>query len=139
MKNFFNLGFVVLLLVVLGCSCPNLKDLNLDERGASTPSSSNSTPSNSSPFETNSNTANTKPAGSSSSAVLTMEKYNRLKNGMSYTEAVEILGSEGEELSSSEVGKFKNVTYKWAGENYSFVIATFQNDKLLFKSQANVK
>lgn len=143
MKNFLNLGFIVLLLVVLGCSCPNLQDLNLEEKPASTPANTSTT----SPFGTNTNVSENKTAdtntnstvNSSGTAELTMEKYNQIKNGMTYDEVVQILGSKGEEVSSSEIGKYKNATYKWSGENYSFIIGTFQNDKLLFKTQANLK
>ncbi|MCY7375387.1 MAG: DUF3862 domain-containing protein [Pyrinomonadaceae bacterium] len=130
MKNSVNLVFVALLLVVLGCSCPNaLKNLNLDNKGT-TPTTPNSTP-------YIANTANSPTT--KSKAVLSMASYNQIKNGMKYSEAVKILGGEGAEVSTSEIGKYKTATYKWDGENYSYIILTFQNDKLMFKSQANLK
>lgn len=68
-----------------------------------------------------------------------MEKYNRIKNGMSYKEVVDIIGSEGSETFSSTIGKYKTVSYKWEGPNFQFIYATFSNDKLNSKTQANLK
>lgn len=126
MKNKYNLGFVALILVVLGCSCPKLDEL----KQGGTSSSPSSTP--------NVPTTTTTPA-TKANAGLSMDKYNQLKNGMSYKEAVEVMGSEGEEMSSSEFGKYKTVSYKWSGDNFQFVFAVFQNDKMLSKSQSGLK
>lgn len=130
MKNSANLGFIVLLLMALGCACPKLNNL-----GGGDNRSINTAPS-STPFVAN--TSDT-PKTTGGNSDITQAKYNQLKNGMSYSEAVQILGSEGNEVSSSEIGKYKNATYKWDGANYAFIILTFQNDKLLFKSQSNLK
>ena len=137
MKNSLNLIFVALLLIVLGCSCPNkLKELS--SKKSETPISV-STPTTDSPsFPANSSgSANQTQKNRVSS--LSLADYNRVKNGINYAEAVNILGSEGAEVSSSEVGKYKTSTYKWDGENYSYIILTFQNDKLMFKSQGGLK
>lgn len=131
MKNSLNLGFIALLLIVLGCSCPKLANLNFEEKSTpepvSTPQASN--------IEPKTNTTNS----ASTSAALTIDKYNQLKNGMSYKEVSDILGGEGEEVSSTEIGSYKIVTYKWQGENYSFVIVTLRNDKVFSKSQSGLK
>lgn len=130
MKNSLNFGLVVLLLVVLGCSCPFLKDLKLDEKeDAPKPAAT--------PFVAN--TATPKVKTSDKTASLTLDDYNQLKNDMSKSEVEKILGGEGEQVSSSEIGKYKIETYKWQGENFSFVIITFRNDKVFSKSQANLK
>lgn len=130
MKNSLNFGLVVLLLVVLGCSCPFLKNLKLDEKeDAPKPAAT--------PFVAN--TATPKVKSSDKTASLTLDDYNQLKNGMSKSEVEQILGGEGEQVSSSEIGKYKIETYKWQGENFSFVIITFRNDKVFSKSQANLK
>lgn len=126
MKNKYNLGFIALLLVVLGCSCPKLDELKQ--------SGTNSTPS----ATPNAPTTTTTPV-TKANAGLSMDKYNQLKNGMSYKEAVAVMGSEGEEMSSSEFGKYKTVSYKWSGDNFQFVFAVFQNDKMLSKSQSGLK
>lgn len=130
MKNSLNLVSVALLLIVLGCSCPNkLKELS---QNSSTTPTSNPTPftSNTAPMP------NTPPDKKGS---LSMAQYNQIKNGMTYQEAVTAIGSEGTEVSSSEIGKYKTVTYKWDGENYAYIILTFQNNKLMFKTQSNLK
>jgi len=132
MKNSLNLIFAALILVVLGCSCPSkLKELSQN---------SNSTAPLSSPTPFTANTASTPTTTQSNKkASLSMAQYNQVKNGMTYRETVAAIGSEGTEVSSSEVGKYKTATYKWEGENYSYIILTFQNDKLMFKTQANLK
>lgn len=131
MKNSFSLIFIALLLVVLGCSCPNLNKFNFDKKDA-TPIP------NSTPLPTNAPNPPNAPT-SKSNASISLEKYNQIKNGMTYQEAVNIIGGEGAEVSSSEIGKYKTATYKWDGENYSYIILTFQNDKLMFKSQGSLK
>ena len=125
-SNALSLVLVIGIFVVIGCSCPRLNELN--NRGSSTPVS---TP-------VAANTTSSTPSSSSKSA-LSLDKYNQIKNGMSYKQVVEILGVEGTEISSSEIGKYKTVSYKWEGENFQFIYGTFQNDKLLSKTQANLK
>ncbi len=130
MRNSLNFGFIILVLMVLGCSCPFLKNLKLDEKdNKPTPAAT--------PFVANTSTPKTN--SSDKTSTLTMDDYNRLKNGMSKSEVERILGGEGEQVSSSEIGKYKIETYKWQGENFSFVIITFRNDKVFSKSQANLK
>ena len=58
---------------------------------------------------------------------------------MSLKEVNDILGKEGEETSSSKVGSTKISTYKWEGKDYAYIFCNFTNDKLTFKSQANLK
>jgi len=131
MKNLYNIGFVVLILVVLGCNCQRFKDMAEESRPtpSSTPYVSNT---DSSPTTTSSPTT-------SSSGGLTKAKYEQLKNGMTYKEVVAILGKEGEETSSSQVGSTKIATMKWQGNNYEYIFVNFSNDKMTFKSQANLK
>lgn len=131
MKNLFNIGFVVLILVVLGCNCQQLKDLA--EEGKTSPSATPNV----------SNTTTSSPTGksspTSSSGGLTLEKYNQIKDGMSLKEVNDLLGKEGVESSSSKVGSTKISTYKWQGNDYEYIFCNFTNDKLTFKSQANLK
>lgn len=132
MKNLFNIGFVVLILVVLGCNCQKLKEMS--EQGSSTPSSSpNVSNTSSSPTTTSSSPSTTSSGG------LTKAKYDQLKNGMSLKEVNDILGKSGEETSSSQVGSTKIATYKWQGEDFEYIFCNFSNDKMTFKSQANLK
>lgn len=128
MKNSLNLVLVILFLVVLGCSCPKMDDIT-KKSGSTTPSSSPSSTTDNSDDKTS----------DSKSTSLTMDKYNKVKNGMSYKEVVEIMGSDGTETFNSTIGKYTTVSYKWEGENFQFIYATFQNDKLTSKTQANLK
>ncbi len=128
-KNTLNIVLIALVLVVLGCQCGKLKEFS---GGSSTPSSSPST--SDSPSTTSSPATTT-----SGKADLTLDKYNKIKNGMTYKEIVGIIGSEGEETFSSEVGKYTIKSFKWDGGEYKYIFGTFNNDKLTSKSQSNLK
>jgi hypothetical protein len=131
MKNSFNLGFIILVLAVLGCSCPKLNELANKDNSSPSPT----------PYVTSSPGATTTPPGnkSTSGSGLTKEKFAQIKNGMTYKQVVDILGSEGEETSSSEIGRYKVASYKWSGPEYSMIYGVFTNDKLTSKTQANLK
>lgn len=131
MKNSNTLSAVICIgiLIVVGCSCPKMAELQKELDKGSKPT----------PSPTIASITNTTETGDAEASDLTLAQYNRLKNGMSLKEVQDVIGSEGKEVSSSEIGKYKNVTQKWDGENYSYIICTFQNDKLLFKSQGGLK
>lgn len=126
-KNALNIVLIALVLVVAACNCGKLQELSKQDSSTPTPADSPST------SNTTSSPTTTTKAG------LTLEKYNKIKTGMTLKEVQDILGSAGEETSSSEIGKYKSVVYKWSGDNYSFIIATFSNDKLSYKSQGGLK
>lgn len=78
--------------------------------------------------------------------VVTMDEYRQLKNGISYDEAVRIIGSAGEEMSSNTIdgvpGVMPSVTtimYSWQNDDASNMNAMFQNDKLTTKAQFGLK
>ncbi len=129
MKNLLNLGFIVLLLVVLGCNCQ--QKLQEIAESSKTPSSTPTTLSNTS----------SSPASSPStrSSGLTKAKFEQLQNGMSYKEVVSILGKEGVEVSSSQIGKTKITSMRWQDPNNEVIYVNFTNDKMTFKSEANLK
>ena len=132
MKNSLNIVFVALLFIVLGCNCSKkFGDFAVNTQ-------SNQPVANSTPLTANTTTAPGSPTNGKQSS-LTMEQYNQVKNGMTYQEAVAAVGSEGTEVSSTEISGYKTATYKWEGENYSFIFLTFQNDKLISKTQTNLK
>jgi hypothetical protein len=78
-----------------------------------------------------------KPADSDSKS-LTIEKYSQLEMNSSYKKAVEILGSEGVEMSSSGSGAYKSQMFKWSNSETEFIIVLFLNDKLTNKTQAGL-
>jgi hypothetical protein len=137
MKNLYNIGFVVLVLVVLGCNCQKLQELA--NEGKTSPSA---TPyvANTSTSPTSSSPTSTSPTSSpSSTSGLSMAKFEQLKDDMSYREVVNILGMEGEEKSSTKVGSTTIKTFQFKGKGYEYIFCNFTNDKLTFKSQANLK
>jgi hypothetical protein len=71
---------------------------------------------------------------------VTKANYNELKTGMTYSQVVQVLGKDGDELSSNEIGDIKTVMYKWDGDSFgSNMNAMFQNDKLMSKAQIGLK
>lgn len=67
---------------------------------------------------------------------ISMEQFNRIQEGMTYQEAVSILGSSGEVISSSDISGYKTVMYMWKGNSLGANMnAMFQNDKLISKAQ----
>jgi hypothetical protein len=133
MKNSLNMVIVIFILVVLGCSCPKMEDIQkkIDESSKKTSNS-----------DKVSNTA-TKTAkddsDSNDSSEITMAQYRQIKNGMSYKEVKEIIGREGTEVSSSGDGKYKVESYKWEGEDFKFINIVLMGDKVTSKVQANLK
>jgi len=70
---------------------------------------------------------------------VTLDNFQRIKMGMSYSEVVSILGEEGEEVSRSDFAGRTTASYDWKGENLAIVSVVFQNDSLLYKSQFGLK
>jgi Domain of Unknown Function with PDB structure (DUF3862) len=70
---------------------------------------------------------------------VTMEEFNKIKNGMTYEEVVKIIGFEGTEMSSSEIGGIKTIMYSWQNDDGSNMNAMFQNNKLNTKAQFGLK
>lgn len=79
-----------------------------------------------------------KPSRSRSYTV-TRAEFEQLETGMSYQEAVEVIGAEGEEISRSEVMGTKTVMYQWTNYDASNMNAMFQNGKLIQKAQFGLK
>lgn len=130
MKNSNALSLVICIgiLIVIGCSCPQMAEIQkeLDKSKASpSPTVAGSTPA--------------KTDSDSDDAELTMAKYNQLKNGMTYEECVEIIGSEGNQTVSSGEGKYKFESYKWDGPNFQFIMLSFMGGKLNSKAQNGLK
>lgn len=131
MKNSINLIAVILLFVVLGCTCPNLDGLKGSNGSPPPPSST--------PVASNSSGAPSKTPVSTSTSSLTMEKYNQLKINMPKNEVDRILGGPGTEISTSSGGGMTFSVYKYSGEDFTSIILTFKNDKIMSKSQVGLK
>jgi hypothetical protein len=77
---------------------------------------------------------------SSTALGVTAAGYSALKTSMTYEEASEILGSPGEELSSSDVAGTHTVMVMWKAEDgFSNMNAMFQNDHLVTKAQMGLR
>ena len=67
---------------------------------------------------------------------ITLEKFNRLENGMTYEQVVNIIGEEGTLSTESSYGKESFKIYYWKAANgISNATISFSNGKLTAKSQ----
>jgi hypothetical protein len=96
--------------------------------------------------KTNSGSTSSSPSStedsdkSDSKTELTLDKYNKVKNGMSYKEVVDIMGNEGVEQMSSGEGKYKVESYKWEGDDsLKFTTISFMGGKVYTKFQMGLK
>ncbi len=76
-------------------------------------------------------------APSRADRTVTAAEYARLTTGMTYRQAVEIIGFEGEELSRSEIAGITTVMYQWTNRGFSGanMNAMFQDGRLIQKAQ----
>lgn len=66
------------------------------------------------------------------------DKFAKIENGMTYDEVVSIIGSEGSEQSTNEIGDVKTTTYEWESDGWGVATITFQNGKVANKTQFGV-
>jgi hypothetical protein len=67
--------------------------------------------------------------------VVTKAEFDALREGMSYEDAVHIIGASGELQSSSEIVGYRTMMYSWMNSNGSNMNAMFQNGRLVTKAQ----
>ncbi len=71
---------------------------------------------------------------------ISADEYGQIENGMSYEQVKEIVGSEGEEVSTVTVGDMTTTIYMWYGKDHiSNANVTFQNDAVMAKAQIGLK
>lgn len=71
---------------------------------------------------------------------VTMDAFNKIENGMSYEQVVEIMGGEGELLSETELAGMSMSIYTWDGNTaFSSCQITFQDGVVSSKSQYGLK
>lgn len=126
MKNAFGLVFSILLLVVIGCSCPS-KLAELGKKKETTP------PPTATPY-----TPSSTPVKKGEYDI-SMDKYEQIKIGTSRSDVERILGGKGTEISSSTGGGVRFSVNKWEGERFKSIILSFKNDKVMSKSQVGLK
>ena len=123
--NTLNIVFVILFLVVLGCSCPRFTDL-VKKTAETAPSST--------PYSETPTSANT--AGDYD---VTMAKYDQINVGTPRADVERILGGKGTEISDTTGGGVRFTVNKWEGEAFKAIILTFRNDKVMTKTQVGLK
>jgi len=79
--------------------------------------------------------------GSTSSGGVSLAQFQQMRDGMTYGEAVAVLGSPGTEQSRSNIGDIVTVMYSWPGSGTlgANMNAMFQNDKLVTKAQFGLR
>lgn len=88
--------------------------------------------------ETSSESASTESNSSDNEGVLTKEKFEQIKDGMTYEEVTKIVGSEGTVMSESgdKGTEFHTVMYEFETDGFmSSATMMFQGGKLMNKSQ----
>jgi hypothetical protein len=110
------LGFIVLIIVLaaIGSNAPRTSSPMASEEPSSSVSQSSS---------------------SLSLKKITAEEYAQLHDGMSYSEAVSVIGDPGEEVSRTNMAGYVTVMYSWKNYDGSNANAMFQNDRLVSKAE----
>ena len=72
-------------------------------------------------------------------AGVTMASFQRLETGMSYSDAVSILGAPGVEMSRNDLAGITTVMYSWQGSGIANMNAMFQDGKLVSKAQFGLR
>ena len=141
-QHLFTVAFVCLWTAsILGCTLPK-ENSNSGQTSSPPTSPTNTATTSSSPARAATNDSLTNANIPASTAGVTMANFNRLQNGMTYAQVVQILGKEGEELSVMESGGVKIVLYKWDADEKdsgATMSAFFKNGKLDSKLQFALK
>ena len=89
----------------------------------------------------NTSTSDSAKDTTENSKYITLEEYNKIESGMTYDEVKEIIGSDGELLSTSSMNDYTISIYVWYGEGMIGANAnvTFTNGKVTGKAQAGLK
>lgn len=69
---------------------------------------------------------------------ITLDKYNQVKEGMTYAQTKAVLG-DGQIVSETKVMDTQSVIYEWINKDSSNANFTFSGDKLQMKAQFNLK
>lgn len=91
----------------------------------------------------NFNTSNTNSSSQSSttnSTLITKEKYDQIQTGMSYDQVVQLIGSNGQNISESEINGTHYSTYSWTAEDgVSSANISFRDNVVISKSQMDLE
>ena len=130
--------WLIAALIVIGIVTPKEEVV---EKEATVPTTADTTVKKEEPKETK--PVAPKPKKAKNKPTMTMAEFEQLKAGMTYEEAVKIIGGKGEVLSESgeEGTDFYTVMYMWDGEGEFGANSNimFQGGKLNTKSQFGLK
>ncbi|MGN0077119.1 MAG: DUF3862 domain-containing protein [Parafannyhessea sp.] len=89
---------------------------------------------------TSSKSSSDSKASSSSkdSTKIDADKFKQIQNGMTYDQVKQIIGSDGTEESTTQVGDVTSKIYEWESDGFGVATVTFENDKVVNKAQAGV-
>lgn len=139
----FIVAFVGCLWLALIFGCTPFKERSNSGQPASPATSPiNTAPTSASPARSATTNSLNNASSPTSTTGVTMANFNRLQNGMTYAQVVQILGKEGEQSGVLGSGSDKVVMYKWdADEDGSGarLDAFFKNGKLDKKLQFALK
>jgi hypothetical protein len=79
------------------------------------------------------------PKPDSTVARITLENFERLQNGMSYSEVKDILRQDGKETARSNTPDGARVTYRWQNGSGLWIEVIFENGHLVSKSQSGLQ
>jgi hypothetical protein len=69
-----------------------------------------------------------------------LQNYMRMNEGISYQDAIDIMGCEGREAASGSFASTTTVIYTWQSRiGHGNMSATFQNDRLISRAQAGLR
>ena len=134
MKKSISLVLMALMFVVLGCSLDKLTGDKKDD----VPPKVEDTGDKSGDKSGDDKPKDDKSSDSESSADLSIDKFNKIELEMDYDKVKEIMGSEGNETSSSKSGTYESKSIEWKGDKFARISVRFQNGKLASKSQSNL-
>lgn len=78
--------------------------------------------------------------------VVTMDEYTQIREGMTYSQVVSIIGASGEEVASNVIEgvpgvmpTMRTTMYQWVNADGSNMNAMFQNGELIQKAQFGLR
>lgn len=141
MKKFFKIGCLGFLGLIALIVIAGLAFGGGDKETTSTEPTETAPAKTEAPTEAEAPAEEPAEAETAEEGVLTTEKYDQIKNGMTYEEVVAIIGSEGQIMSETgEKGTdFHTVMYEWETDGFlSSANFMFQGGKLESKAQMGV-
>ena len=130
MKNYTNLSAALLIFLVMGCGCPGkLAELAGNSEAPAPP------PSTPMPMPTSTPTT----TSAKGEYDVTIEKFDRIRNGMKRSDVEAIFGGKGTEYYSGKGGGSTFISVKYVGDSYKTIFVSYRNDRVTSKTQAGLK